>query len=45
MQFHSRHTRTAPGGALVWSDTRAMSGETTEYFATISWPARTVTAL
>ena len=33
------------GGALVWSDTRAMSGETTEYFATISWPARTVTAL
>ena len=33
------------GGALVWSDTRAMSGETTEYFATISWPARTVSPL
>jgi hypothetical protein len=33
------------GGALVWTDTRAMSGETTEYFAKISWPARTVTSM
>lgn len=32
-------------GALVWTDTRAMSGETVEYFAKVSWPSGVVTSL
>jgi hypothetical protein len=34
------------GGALVWTDTRPITGENSdEPFATIDWPSMVVTAL